>query len=61
MRVKIPSVNQIVPGALVSHRYRPELGVIISANWRSVEVLLGEGALVKWAFESFRSCYEVVG
>ena len=48
--LRIPSVNQVQPGILVVHRYTPEIGIVLRVNWRMVEVLLGSGAVVKWAF-----------
>lgn len=53
-------MNEVRPGALVTHRYAPEVGVILRVNYGMVEVLLGSGAIVKWGFDGFRSCYEVV-
>jgi hypothetical protein len=35
----IPSVNQVVPGALFIHRYTPEIGVVLRVSWNMVEVL----------------------
>lgn len=58
--MKIPSVNQVIPGALVSHRYTPELGIILRAEWNSVEVLLNSGAIVRWGMDGFRNVYEVI-
>jgi len=58
--VKIPSVNQVIPGALVSHRYTHEIGIIIRAEWNSVEVLLDSGTIVRWGMDGFRNVYEVV-
>lgn len=57
---KIPSVNEVQPGAFVVHRYTPEIGVIVRVSWKRVEVLLGSGAIVKWEFDGFRSIYEVL-
>lgn len=57
---KIPSVNDVQPGALVVHRYTPEVGVVVRVSWKRVEVLLGNGSVVKWEFEGFRSVYEVI-
>ena len=58
---RIPSVSQVAPGVLVSCRYTSGICLIIRADWGTVEVLHGDGTLVKWAFESFRSAHEVVG
>ena len=59
-RDRIPSVNDVQPGALVVHRYTPEVGVVVRVSWKRVEVLLGNGSVVKWEFEGFRSVYEVI-
>lgn len=59
MSFRIPSINDVQPGALVVHRYTPEIGVVIRVNWGMVEVLLGSGAVVKWEMNGFRSTYEV--
>lgn len=56
---RIPSVNQVQPGILVVHRYTSEIGIVLRVNWRMVEVLLGSGTVVKWAFGSFRSTYGI--
>jgi hypothetical protein len=29
----ILSVNQVVPGSLVLHRYNPEIGVVLRVSW----------------------------
>ena len=55
-----PSVNDIQPGKLVVHRYTPEIGLILKVSWKSVEVLIGNGKIVRWEFNGFRSFYEVV-
>jgi hypothetical protein len=52
----IPSVNQVVPGALVIHRYTPEIGVVLRVSWNMVEVLLGNST-VRWEMNGFRSTY----
>jgi hypothetical protein len=57
---KIPSVNDVQPGVLVVHRYTPEVGIVTRVNWGMVEVLLGNGSVVRWEFEGFRSVYEVI-
>lgn len=59
MKYKFLTVNDVIPGKLVVHRYTPEIGVIISANWQVVELLLCNGKIIKWGFESFRSAYEI--
>lgn len=56
---RIPSVNDVVLGALAFHRYTPEIGIVLRVNWKMVEVLLGSGAVVRWEFNGFRSTYEV--
>ena len=56
---RILSVNDVRPGTFVTHKYTPEVGVILRADWKSVEVLLGSGAVVKWEMNGFRSTYEV--
>ena len=58
-KTRIPSVNDLIPGALVLHRYTPEIGIVLRVNWKMVEVLLGSGVVVKWGFGSFRSTYEI--
>ena len=52
----IPSINQVVPGALVIHRYTPEIGVVLRVSWNMVEVLLGNST-VRWEMNGFRSTY----
>jgi hypothetical protein len=52
----IPSINQVVPGALVIHRYTPEIGVVLRVSWNMVEVLLGNST-VRWEMDGFRSTY----
>ena len=52
----IPSVNQVVPGSLVLHRYNPEIGVVLRVSWNMVEVLLGNST-VRWEMDGFRSTY----
>ena len=52
----ILSVNQVVPGALVIHRYTPEIGVVLRVSWNMVEVLLGNST-VRWEMNGFRSTY----
>jgi len=52
----IPSINQVVPGSLVIHRYTPEIGVVLRVSWNMVEVLLGNST-VKWEMNGFRSTY----
>ncbi len=52
----ILSVNQVVPGALVLHRYTPEIGVVLRVSWNMVEVLLGNST-VRWEMNGFRSTY----
>ena len=52
----IPSVNQVVPGALVIHRYTPEIGVVRRVSWNMVEVLLGNST-ARWEMDGFRSIY----
>jgi len=52
----IPSINQVVPGALVLHRYNPEIGVVLRVSWNMVEVLLGNST-VRWEMNGFRSTY----
>lgn len=56
---RIPSVNEVIPGTLVLHRYTPEIGIVIRVNWKSVELLLDNGSIVKWEFNGFRSLYEI--
>lgn len=60
MRVRIPSLGQVQPGVLVSHRYAPEMGIILRAEWNQVDVLLTSGAVVRWGMDGFRSIYEVI-
>jgi hypothetical protein len=48
---RIPSVNDVVPGALAFHRYTPEIGIVLRVNWKMVEVLLGSGAVVRWGVQ----------
>ncbi len=52
----IPSVNQVVPGALFIHRYNPEIGAVLRVSWNMVEVLLGNST-VRWEMDGFRSTY----
>ena len=52
----ILSVNQVVPGSLVLHRYNPEIGVVLRVSWNMVEVLLGNST-VRWEMNGFRSTY----
>jgi len=52
----IPSINQVVPGSLVIHRYTPEIGVVLRVSWNMVEVLLGNST-VRWEMDGFRSTY----
>jgi len=52
----IPSVNQVVPGALVIHRYTPEIGVVLRVSWNMVEVLLGNST-VRWEMNGFRNIF----
>jgi len=52
----IPSINQVVPGALVIHRYTPEIGVVLRVSWNMVEVLLGNST-VKWEMNGFRNIF----
>lgn len=61
MKVRIPSVNQVKLGILVVHRYAPEIGIVlyVSPIKDRVDVLLGNGKIVKWGIEGFRSCYRI--
>ena len=60
MKDRIPSVNEVKPGILVSHRYAPELGIVLQVGWDEVHVLLGSSVVVKWRMDGFRSVYQVV-
>jgi hypothetical protein len=52
----ILSVNQVVPGSLVLHRYTPEIGVVLRVSWNMVEVLLGNST-VRWEMNGFRNIF----
>ena len=52
----ILSVNQVVPGSLVIHRYTPEIGVVLRVSWNMVEVLLGNST-VRWEMNGFRNIF----
>lgn len=52
----ILSVNQVVPGSLVIHRYNPEIGVVLRVSWNMVEVLLGNST-VRWEMNGFRNIF----
>ena len=47
------------PGLLVSHGYIPEIGVVVRCTWNWVEVLTGDGSIVRWSMGDFRSVYGV--
>lgn len=53
------SINQVKPGLLVSHGYTPEIGVVVRCTWNWVEVLTGDGSIVRWSMGDFRSVYGV--
>ena len=61
MKVRIPSVNQVQPGILVVHSYTSEIGIVlyVSPIKDRVDVLLGNGKIVVWGIEGFRSCYGI--
>lgn len=54
---EIVSIDRVRSGLLVSHRYTPELAVVLRVDWETVEVLLARGAIVKWQMNSFRTLW----
>ena len=58
-KTRIPSVNDVIPGALVLHRYTPEIGIVLRVNWEMVDLLSCNGSVVRWELDSFRSTYEI--
>jgi hypothetical protein len=56
----IPTVSQVRPGLLVSHRYTAEFALVLEANYDRVRVLTTACATVTWGFDAFRFTYEVV-
>jgi hypothetical protein len=47
-------------GDLLRSRSKLDVGVVVRVSWKRVEVLLGNGSVVNWGFEGFRSVYEVI-
>lgn len=58
-KTRIPSVNDVIPGALVLHHLTPEIGIVLRVNWEMVELLSCNGSVVRWELDSFRSTYEI--
>lgn len=58
-KTRIPSVNDVIPGALVFHYLTPEIGIVLRVNWEIVELLSCNGSVVRWEFDSFRNTYEI--
>ena len=58
-RFKMLDFNEIKPGTLVSHRYSPEIGMVLDVNPYMVHYLVESGKIEKMLVEDFRICYEV--
>lgn len=51
--------NEIKPGTLISHRYSPEIGMVLDVTPYMVHYLVESGKIEKMLVEDFRICYEV--